>query len=307
MNVVVTGGAGFIGSHVTDFLLAKHHIVHVVDNLSSGCRKNLPKGIHFHRLDVGSKKLIALFREIRPEAVFHLAAQIDVRRSTVDPLFDAQTNVLGTIQVCQAAGEAGGKKIIFSSTGGAIYGEQERFPASEDHPCRPVSPYGTSKLCAENYLFYFERAGGPKVVSLRYANVYGPRQDPHGEAGVVAIFSRKMLSGSTPTIFGDGGQTRDYVYVKDVARANGLALECQSSVVLNIGTGVETDVNVLCSMLAKAAGYKGKPEYDAARPGEQRRSVVDPKRAMEVLGWKPSVGLEEGLRETVEFFNNHSG
>jgi UDP-glucose 4-epimerase len=305
MKILVTGGAGFIGSHVAELLLERNHEVVVADDLSTGRRDNLPAGAAFYQLDIRTEEFAKKVLELRPDAVAHLAAQMDVRKSVVDPLLDAGINVLGTIRVIRSAMEAGARKIIFSSTGGAIYGEQEAFPAAEEHPRRPVSPYGTSKLCAEEYLAYFRRAGGPAFVALRYANVYGPRQDPHGEAGVVAIFTKTMLAGRTPVINGDGGQTRDFVFVGDVARSNLLALESEAEGVFNIGTGRETDINTLTSMLSTATGFAGEPRHGPPAPGEQRRSCVDPSRARKILGWHPQVDLKPGLEETVDYFKSH--
>jgi len=305
MRILVTGGAGFIGSHVAELFLQQGHQVFIADDLSSGRKENLPEGASFHQLDIRTEEFSRLVLELKPEAVVHLAAQMDVRKSVADPLLDSDINVLGTIQVARAATQAGARKIIFSSTGGAIYGEQEAFPATEEHPRRPVSPYGTSKLCAEEYLAYFRRAGGPAFAALRYANVYGPRQDPHGEAGVVAIFARKMLAGQTPVINGDGRQTRDFVFVRDVARSNLLALESDAEGVFNIGTGVETDINTLTAMLVAATGFTGRPEHGPAAPGEQLRSLVDPSLAEKVLNWHPEVDLKSGLEETVGYFRAH--
>ena len=302
MKILVTGGAGFIGSHVASLMVERQHEVMVVDDLSSGSRRNLPNEAIFKQMNICDRTFGDLVEDFRPETIFHLAAQIDVRKSVADPSHDAGINVLGTIRLLQAAANAKTQRVIFSSTGGAIYGEQDFFPATEAHPCRPVSPYGTSKLCAEAYLGYFERAGGPRCIVLRYSNVYGPRQDPYGEAGVVAIFTNKMLHNQPPTIFGNGKQTRDYVYVKDVARANLLALESNYSGVLNVGTGIETDVNTLATIIAHHTHFRGQPVYQPSRPGEQFRSVIDPAKAKRELGWQPAVDLSGGLRETVEHF-----
>ncbi len=305
MKILVTGGAGFIGSHVAELFLEHGHQVFVVDDLSSGRRENLPAGAVFYQLDIRTEEFSKTVLDLKPDAVAHLAAQMDVRKSVADPVLDADINVLGTIRVVRAAVQAGARKILFSSTGGAIYGEQDDFPASEEHACRPVSPYGTSKLCAEQYLAHFRRAGGPAFTALRYANVYGPRQDPHGEAGVVAIFTRKMLSGRTPVINGDGRQTRDFVFVRDVARSNLLALETDAEGVFNIGTGVETDINTLTAMLLAATGFAEKPQHGPAAPGEQLRSSVDPSRAEKIMKWRPEVDLRTGLEETVGYFRAH--
>lgn len=305
MRCLITGGAGFIGSHVAEACLAAGHEVMVVDDLSSGHRRNLQRGADFREMDIRLEAFSDLLLDFKPQAVFHLAAQMDVRKSVADPVLDASINVLGTVRLLQAAARAGTAKVIFSSTGGAIYGEQEHFPATERHPCRPVSPYGTSKLCAENYLDLFARSGGPARVALRYANVYGPRQDPHGEAGVVAIFARKMLSGRTPVINGDGKQTRDFVFAVDVARANLLALDAEVEGEINIGTGIESDINTMAEILRKHTGFSGSLPHGPAMPGEQSRSSIDPSRAAELLGWRPQIELDNGLWETVEYFRHN--
>jgi UDP-glucose 4-epimerase len=303
MKVLVTGGAGFIGSHVCDALLGKGHAVVALDDLSTGQKQNVPKGARLVVLDIRSAEAAQLIAGEKFDAVVHLAAQMDVRKSVDSPAFDADVNVVGTLNLLEAARKAGVKKVVFSSTGGAVYGEQDVFPATEAHPHRPVSPYGCSKAACELYLNYYRVQYGLAFVALRYANVYGPRQSPHGEAGVVAIFSQKLLRGASCTIYGDGGQTRDFVYVGDVARANLLALESsQSGEAFNIGTGVETDVNALYRHLAEAAGSTTPAVHAAGKPGEQRRSVIDPGKAGRVLGWKPEVALAQGLRQTLEWF-----
>ena len=305
MRYVVTGGAGFIGSHVAEGLLAQGDQILVIDDLSRGRRENLPSGVDFEERSVLDQGLAEVLGAFEPDGVVHLAAQIDVRRSVEDPAFDARTNVVGTLLTAEAALKAGVKVFVFASTGGAIYGEQELFPAPESHPCRPVSPYGTSKQCGEHYIDYFSRTGAMRAVHLRYANVYGPRQDPHGEAGVVAIFSGKMLAGETPFINGDGKQTRDYVYVGDVARANRLALRApEAHGPINIATGVETDVVTLSRQIAEAAGYGGPIDHAPAQPGEQRRSVLANGHAATVLGWHPEVTFAEGIRQTVDWFRD---
>jgi UDP-glucose 4-epimerase len=306
LKILVTGGAGFIGSHISDAFLAAGHEVAVVDNLASGREGNLPKGAAVHRVDVRSEDLKKLCLAWRPEVICHQAAQVDVRRSVSDPLFDAGVNVLGAINVAQSALECGARKVIFASSGGAIYGEQERFPAPEGHPTDPVSPYGVSKLAGEKYLGYYHLVHGLPYVALRYANVYGPRQDPFGEAGVVAIFTSKMLAGGEPVINGDGLQTRDYVFVDDVARANVLALEPTAEGPYNIGTGVETDVVTLFSRLKALTGAACQEVHGPAKAGEQRRSVLDPSKAREGLGWRAKVPIEEGLAATVEYFRRES-
>lgn len=304
MKVLVTGGAGFIGSHVCDVFLRAGHEVVALDDLSSGRRENLDGRVRLVVADIRSPEAAELIRRERPEVLCHLAAQMDVRRSVEDPRHDADVNVVGMLNLLEAARTSGVRKVLFSSTGGAIYGEQERFPAPESHPTRPVSPYGVSKAAGELYLGYYQAQYGLSYVALRYANVYGPRQNPHGEAGVVAIFSQRLLAGRECTIYGDGGQTRDFVYVEDVARANLLAWEKEYAGPLNVGTGVETDINRLYALLAEAAGVPRPAQHAPGKPGEQRRSCVDNARAREVLGWEPSLPLAEGLRRTVEYFRH---
>jgi UDP-glucose 4-epimerase len=302
MKILVTGGAGFIGSHVVDAYLAAGHEVVVLDNLSTGKRRNLDPRARFVEADVLDPAAAALVRDERFDVVNHHAAQIDVRRSVSDPLFDARVNVLGTIGLLDAARQAGVRRFVFVSSGGAVYGEQETFPAAETHPTWPVSPYGVSKRAGELYAHFFQAQYGLPFVALRYANVYGPRQDPHGEAGVVAIFAQKMLRNEPITINGDGGQTRDYVYVGDVARMSVVAVTHDATGPVNVGTGIETDVNALAGHLLAAAGSTSAVTHGPAKPGEQRRSVVDASRAAAVYGWRPEVALAEGLRRTVEFF-----
>src|SRR5215210_3380649 len=302
MRVLLTGGAGFIGSHVADHLLEGGHEVVVVDNLSTGKRDNVPEGTRFFEEDIRSG-CEELFREFRPEVLCHQAAQMDVRRSVREPDFDADVNVLGTIRLLQMCAEYGVGRVIFASTGGAVYGEQEEFPAPEDHPQYPVSPYGVSKLAGERYLHYYSVQYGISYAALRYANVYGPRQDPHGEAGVVAIFSGNLAANRTSRINGTGEQTRDYVYVGDVARAAVLALEGEApNGAYNVGTGVETSVNELYELLREISGRDLPPEHGPAKPGEQARSSVDPSKSEELLNWRPEVGLDAGLKETLRFF-----
>ena len=304
MRILVTGGAGFIGSHLVDALLAAGHEILVADDLSTGKRENLPAGVDLAVVDIATPEIERLIADVKPEVLFHLAAQIDVRRSVADPVFDARVNVLGTAAIAGAAARAGTRTIIFSSTGGAIYGEQKDFPADEGHATKPTSPYGVAKLCGELYLGLFARTNGMRAVALRYANVYGPRQDPHGEAGVVAIFCGRLLAGKPLTIYGDGGQTRDYVYVGDVVRANLCALGNETARgSFNIGTGRETDVVTLARLLG---GGDVSLEYAPARPGEQRRSVIDPRRAEIDLEWRPTVALEEGLRRTLAYFRERA-
>ncbi|HLH76480.1 MAG TPA: NAD-dependent epimerase/dehydratase family protein [Candidatus Binataceae bacterium] len=307
MAILVTGGAGFIGSHTVDALVARGEEVAVLDNLSSGKRANLNPRARFYHADLREPAALAtvLERE-RPAVIFHFAAQMDVRRSVADPAFDAQVNLVGMLHLMEAARGQGLKRIIFSSTGGAIYGEQLRFPCDETHPCRPLSPYGIAKLATEHYLEFYRLEYGIDFTALRYANVYGPRQDPHGEAGVVAIFCGRLLAGLPCTIYGDGAQTRDYVYVGDIVRANLAALDHSASGSFNVGTAVETDVNGLYAMAAAIVRSSAVALRAPARPGEQRRSVIDAGRARRELGWEPQTSLAEGLRQTLEYFRGRS-
>lgn len=306
MKLLVTGGAGFIGSHITDALIEKGHEVVVVDNLLMGKLENVNPKAKFVLMDIRAKEISKLFSIEKFDAIFHLAAQMDVRKSVEDPIYDADVNVLGTLNLLQNAVQHHVKKIIFASTGGAVYGEQHEFPCSEEHPTQPVSPYGITKLTVEKYLHFYSVEYGLRYVTLRLANVYGPRQNPHGEAGVVAIFTGKLLSGGEPIINGDGKQTRDYVYVGDVVEANLRALEYPENDTFNIGTGIETDVNRIFHLLNQLTNRNAEERHGPPKPGEQRRSVIDYKKAKRLLGWEPQVSLEEGLKRTVEFFKTHS-
>ena len=294
MRTIVTGGAGFIGSHVVDALVARGDEVAVIDSLVHGKEENVASGAELHVRDI-REPLDDLFDAVRPEAVFHLAAQADVRVSVEHPVEDAEVNVLGTVRILEAA-RRHGARVVFSSTGGAIYGECVE-PAREDSPCEPLSPYGTAKLAGEEYIRSFNRLYGTRHIALRYGNVYGPRQDPHGEAGVVAIFLGALARGEQAKIFGDGLQTRDYVYVGDVARATTSTLG-QDSGVFNVGTGRETSVVELYELCAKVAGSDTPAEHAPARLGELQRSFLDPERAAHELGFSAMVELEDGLRAT---------
>ncbi|MFP5376322.1 MAG: NAD-dependent epimerase/dehydratase family protein [Acidimicrobiia bacterium] len=311
MRTLVTGGAGFIGSTLVDRLLAEGHAVDVVDDLSAGSFANLADArsdpafdFTFHRLDVRSDQVVELIARRRPEVVFHLAAQADVRVSVSRPAFDAEVNILGTIKVLEGARRAGSRKVVFASSGGTIYGTvaPEDLPARESHPQRPESPYGVAKKAAGDYLAAYRELHDLEFTSLALANVYGPRQDPHGEAGVVAIFAGRLLAGERCTIFGDGDQTRDFVFVDDVVDAFVRAAERGGGLLVNVGTGVETSVNALYDTLARAAGVAQPAAYAPPRPGELARSALDAGRAALHLGWKPWTSVEEGCAATLDWF-----
>jgi UDP-glucose 4-epimerase len=301
-TVCVTGGAGFIGSHVAAAFVAQGRRVLIVDDLSGGRRENVPAGAELHVLDIRSREAAQLVRDAGVEILVHHAAQMDVRRSVEDPVFDADVNILGSLSLAEAARRGGVRQILFASTGGAIYGEQDRFPADESHPARPVSPYGVSKLSFERYLYFYHVAYGLDAACLRYANVYGERQNPHGEAGVVAIFLNRLLAGEAPIINGDGLQTRDYVHVSDVVRANLAAAGRPGYHVYNVGTGVETSVVDLYRELARAVGSGLQARHGAAKPGEQQRSSVDAGLARRELGLPAPLPLREGLARTAAWF-----
>ncbi|HVM95142.1 MAG TPA: NAD-dependent epimerase/dehydratase family protein [Candidatus Acidoferrales bacterium] len=302
MKILVTGGAGFIASHVTDAFIDAGHDVVVVDDLSSGKRENLNPQGKFYQLDIQDPKIAEVFRQERPEVLCHHAAQMDVRKSVADPVFDARVNLVGLLNLLENGRQNGLRRVLFSSTGGAIYGEQDVFPCPETHKTEPLSPYGIAKLASEKYMFFYRAQYGISYAALRYANVYGPRQNPHGEAGVVAIFTEKLLRGEQPTINGDGKQSRDYVFVGDLVRANVLALTSEYSGPLNLGTGIETNVNQLFAQLVKICNASASEQHGPAKAGEQMRSVIDSALAKRVLGWEPRVRLEDGLRQTVDFF-----
>ena len=305
MKILITGGAGFIGSHVADLLIENNFDVSIVDNLSSGKLENINPKARFYKCDARDSEIFKIIETEKPQIVIHNAAQLSVRNSVDDPLNDASINIIGGLNVLEACRKIKVGKIIFASSGGVVYGEQQYFPADENHPTKPISPYGVAKLSFEKYLFYYNYIFGIKYTCLRYANVYGPRQDPHGEAGVVAIFSKKLLNNEQPVINGDGKQTRDYVYVKDVAAANLSAIRNDFVGEINIGTGIETDVNNVFDILKKAAGKKDLKEvHGPAKTGEQERSVLSYKKAQTILGWEPKVKIKEGLTRTFEWFAN---
>jgi len=307
MKVLVTGGAGFIGSHLVDRVVQEGHEVIIVDNLATGKRRNINRAARFYKLDIQSWRLERVFRNERPNVVMHLAAQMDVRKSVEDPMFDAQVNILGTLNTLQQAVKHGVRKVVFSSSGGAIYGEQETCPAPESHITNPLSPYGLSKLCGEQYLSYFQRVSGLQVVSLRYANVYGPRQDPEGEAGVVAIFIQKLLNNEQAVINGNGRQTRDFVFVEDVVDANLGMMGQETKGTYNVGTGIETSVNDLFRMLIQHTSSTCKEVHGPAKKGEQARSAIDSTKLRQELSLEPKTDLNEGLRKTVDYFRERLG
>ncbi|CAB4728803.1 unannotated protein [freshwater metagenome] len=311
MRVLVTGGAGFIGSTLVDRLLAEGHDVDVADDLSSGSLANLTEAraqrnqrCTFHRIDVRTTAICELIAHQKPEIIYNLAAQPSVVVSIDNPVLDAEVNIIGSLNVMTGALAAGTQKVIFAGSGGTLYGVPESVPTREGHPQHPLSPYGVAKKAVGDYLYYFREIQGLEYSVLALANVYGPRQDPHGEAGVIAIFSNKLLAGERPTIFGDGEQTRDFVFVDDVCDAFVRAGQKGGGLIMNIGTGVETSVQQLFDTMASVAGFAEPSRYAAQRPGELRRSVLDPGRADIHLGWKPWTDLETGLRRTIDWFRS---
>lgn len=319
MRVLITGGAGFIGSHIVDALLAHGHEPVVVDNLSSGRRENLPASVPLYITDIcDATRMEQVFQEVRPEAVCHQAAQMSVSRSMREPVYDAEVNILGLLRVLDLSVRTGVRRVVFASSGGALYGDVYE-PAAETHPCEPFSPYGISKWVGEQYLKFYAREHHLQAVALRYSNVYGPRQNPHGEAGVVAIFSQRMLAAEQSTIFGDGLIVRDYVYAEDVARANFRALQHELTapfIPVNVGTGVGTDVNTLAARLHAAASQARReagaasaaplPVHGEPRAGDLRSSLIDPTLAQTTLGWEPTVSLADGLKKTIAWFATQS-
>ena len=303
MRVLVTGGAGFIGSHLVDALLAAGHETITIDNLVTGERANIHPDVRFYEADIRDADAVnALFARERPEVLIHEAAQLDVRRSVADPGYDADVNIVGTLRLLQAGHENGLQKVLFASSGGAIYGSTAVLPTPETNGTAPISPYGVSKLSIEHYLHYYHEVYGLPYVALRYSNVYGPRQNPHGEAGVISIFAERLLRGESATIYGDGENTRDYVYVSDVVSANLAALASDKVGAYNVGTGVETTVNDIFRRINTLTEAGAEELHGEAKTGEQRRSCLSTEKARADFGWQLQMGLAEGLTRTIEFF-----
>ena len=302
MKILVTGGAGFIGSHVVEAYLAAGHEVTVVDDLSTGFRHNVPDGVRLHEVDIRSELLEGVFAHEKPDVVNHQAAKANVRESFEKPLLYADVNVMGSVNVLECCRKYGVRKVIYASTGGAVYGEPQELPVTENHPINPLDPYGASKHHVEHYLRIYKSSFGIDYTILRYPNVYGPRQDPLGEAGVVAIFVGKMLNQGRPVINGTGDQERDFVYVGDVARASVLALDRAGGETVNIGSGIPASVNRITDLLKEVSGFQGEIGHGPAKAGEVYRIFLNADRAAEKLGWTPQVSLEEGLRRTVDYF-----
>jgi len=305
MNILVTGGAGFIGSHIVDAYINNNHNVVIIDDMSKGQKEFINPKATFHQISISDPRLANIIQKESIEVINHHAAQISVSDSVKNPVKDAESNIIGTLQLLQNAVECGIDKFIFASTGGAIYGEQDYFPAREDHPQKPTSPYGLSKLSVEGYLRFYKEQYGLKSIIFRYGNVFGPRQNPNGEAGVVAIFNNRLLKGQAPIINGDGEQTRDYIYVRDIVHANLLALNLDGSDTFNVGTGQETSVNELTHLILEVAESDINVQTSKKNNFEQRRSCLDYKKLKRSLNWSPKVSLKEGLSETFIFFKNN--
>ena len=306
MKIIVTGGAGFIGSNLVDALVERGDEVVVIDNLSTGRRENLNPHSKFYETSIGDPGLEDIFGKEKPDIVCHHAAQIDLRRSVNEPLFDAEVNILGSLNVIVNSIRSGVGKFVYASTGGAIYGEPQYLPVDEKHPINPVSQYGVSKHTVEHYLHLYALQGELNYVALRYPNVYGSRQNPFGEAGVIAIFAGQMLGGEQPTIFGPGDKTRDYTHVSDIVEANILAIERGRNLICNIGTGVETSDQDIFDAIARALGYSSSPIYTSVRPGEIQRICLDWSKAEKELGWRPKTTLKDGIAKTVSYFKKQN-
>ncbi len=304
MKICVTGGAGFIGSNIADKYIELGHEVVIIDNLSTGNAENINQDAKFYNVDITSDEITKIFEEEKFDLLNHHAAQVDVRVSVYNPIFDAHTNIIGGLNLYNTAVQTGVKKIIFASSGGTVYGEQTQFPATENHSTEPCSPYGIAKLTNEKYIKYFNLQNGIDFVILRYANIYGPRQNPFGEAGVVAIFTNKLLNGEQPFINGDGFNTRDYTFVDDVVNANVIALDEDVSGIFNIGTGIEKDVNFIFQSVKSLTNSDCPEIHKDAKPGEQRRSVLSFSKFNMMTGWEPKTEITDGLRKTVEFFKS---
>jgi len=302
MNILVTGGAGFIGSNIADEYIRLGHNVVIVDNMSTGVKEFINPKAAFYEIDIRDEKLSEVFKKHEIDVINHHAAQIDLRKSVESPKYDVDVNVVGSINLFELAVKNKVKKVIFASTGGAIYGEHDYFPADEAHPTRPYAPYGINKLTVEKYLFYYNHVYGLNYVVLRYANIYGPRQNPYGECGVIAIFTDKMLRGIQPVINGSGEQTRDYVYVKDVVKANVLALDTNGTGLYNIGTSTETSVNYIFQKVNELGGTDFKENHGPAKKGEQMRSVLSYEKIKNELGWAPEVDISRGLELTLDYY-----
>ncbi len=305
MRALVIGGAGFIGSHLAETLIKKGFHVTVIDNLSTGRKEQVPKDATFIYHDITDPTTIDLIAEGNYDYVFHQAAQMNLRRSVERPAWDAQINIIGSLHVLEGAVKGKVKQLIFASSGGTCYGEQQHYPCDETHPLNPISPYGVAKVSVEKYLYCYAYNYGLSYVALRYANVYGPRQNPHGEAGVIAIFAQKMLQGENPVIFGDGEQTRDFVYIDDVIEANLRVINYPENVAFNIGTGIETSVNEIFRLMNAYFDNRFQPVYAPPKKGELRRSALSYQRIYKALQWKPKIALKQGIIKTLQWFEKH--
>ncbi|MFC2044889.1 NAD-dependent epimerase/dehydratase family protein [Chloroflexota bacterium] len=306
MKVLVTGGAGFIGSHIVDALIEQGHYVIIVDNLDTGSKDNINPKAKFYKTNICDKELAEIFEREKPDVVSHQAAQTIVTRSVVDPVFDAQENIMGSLNIIQNCIRSGVRRIIYASSGGAVYGEPQYLPVDEQHPVNPISQYGASKHTVEHYLYLYHFQCGLDYIVLRYANVYGPRQNPKGEAGVVAIFASQMLGGRQPTIFGDGDKTRDYIHVSDVVAANLVAIEKGDSTIYNIGTGIQTSDREMFDSMVKILGFCQNPIYALVRAGEICNICLDTTKVKRELGWEAQLSLEEGLSRTLSYYHRLS-